>query len=84
MPSVLASALTTDPIDQQRSYGEICGLATFIIRVFLTPIMKRYTEAQILTGGIFIAAVAFFLFPFFSNAYMLGAIAFLLLSLIHI
>ena len=31
-----------------------------------------------LTGAIFIAAVAFALFPFFANAYVLGAIAFLL------
>ena len=56
----------------------VFALATFTIRVFLAPITKRYTEAQILTGGIFIAAAAFVLFPFFTNPYVLAAIAFLL------
>jgi MFS family permease len=56
----------------------VFAVATFTIRVVLPPISKRYTEAQILTGGIFIAAVAFALFPFFTNPYALAAIAFLL------
>jgi MFS family permease len=56
----------------------VFALATFTIRVFLAPIAKRYTEAQILTAGIFIAAAAFVLFPFFTNAYVLAAVAFLL------
>jgi len=56
----------------------VFAVATFTIRVVLPPISKRYTEAQILTGGIFIAAVAFALFPFFTNPYVLAAIAFLL------
>jgi MFS family permease len=61
--------------------GAILGvfaLATFTIRVFLPWLAKRYSEAQILTLGIFIAAVAFVLFPFFSNAYILAAVSFLL------
>jgi MFS family permease len=61
--------------------GAILGvfaLATFVVRVFLPPIAKRYTEAQILTTGIFIAAFAFLLFPLFQNPYMLAAAAFLL------
>jgi len=56
----------------------VFALATFIIRVLLRPITRRYTEAQILTGGIFVAAGAFVLFPFFTNAYVLAAIAFVL------
>jgi MFS family permease len=56
----------------------VFALATFTIRVFLPPLARRYTEAQIMTAGIFIAAVAFALFPVFSNPYLLGAIAFLL------
>lgn len=56
----------------------VFAVATFTIRVVLPPISKRYTEAQILTGGIFIAAVAFVLFPFFTNPYVLATIAFLL------
>jgi MFS family permease len=63
--------------------GAILGvfaLATFTIRVVLPPLSRRYTEAQILTSAIFIAAAAFALFPVpaFANAYTLGAIAFLL------
>ena len=56
----------------------VFALATFTIRVFLPPLALRYTEAQIMTAGIFIAAVAFVLFPVFTNAYILGVIAFLL------
>lgn len=63
--------------------GAILGvfaLATFTIRVVLPPLARRYTEAQILTSGIFIAAAAFALFPVpaFANPYILAAIAFLL------
>ena len=56
----------------------VFALATFTIRVLLRPITRRYTEVQILTGGIFVAAGAFVLFPFFTNAYVLAAIAFVL------
>ena len=56
----------------------IFALATFTIRVVLPRLVKRYTEAQILSSSIFVAAFAFVLFPFFSNAYLLAAIAFLL------
>ncbi len=56
----------------------VFALATFTIRMFLPALAKRYTEAQILTGGIFIAAAAFVLFPFFTNPFVLGAVAFLL------
>ena len=61
--------------------GAILGvfaLATFTIRVVLPPLAKRYSEAQILSSGIFIGAVAFVLFPLFANAYVLAAVAFLL------
>jgi predicted MFS family arabinose efflux permease len=61
--------------------GTILGLAhlaAFVIRAILPFLAKRLTEGQILTGAIFVAAVSFALFPFFKNAYALGAIAFLL------
>jgi sugar phosphate permease len=61
--------------------GAILGVfavATFTIRVFLAPLSSRYTEAQIMTAGIFVSAVAFVLFPVFANPYILGLIAFLL------
>jgi MFS family permease len=56
----------------------VFALATFTIRIVLPALAKRYSEAQVLTGGIFVAAVAFVLFPFFENPYTLAATAFLL------
>jgi MFS family permease len=61
--------------------GAVLGVfafATFMIRIVLPPLAKHYTEAQILTAGIFVGAVAFALFPFFTNPFILAAIAFLL------
>jgi MFS family permease len=61
--------------------GAILGVfaaATFVIRVALPALARRYSEAQILTGAVFVAAFAFVLFPFFAHAYALAAIAFLL------
>lgn len=56
----------------------VFALATFVIRIFLPPLAKRFSEAEILTYGIFTAAVAFVLFPLTQDAYLLAAIAFLL------
>jgi MFS family permease len=56
----------------------VFALATFTVRVAIPTLAKRYAEAEVLTGAIFIAAVAFALFPLFANAYVLSAIAFLL------
>ena len=56
----------------------LCALAAFVIRAILPFLSKKLTESQILGCAIFIAAVAFTLFPLFNNAYALGAIAFLL------
>jgi MFS family permease len=56
----------------------VFAIATFAIRVVLPRVSARYSEAQVLTAGIFIAAGAFVLFPFFQNAYVLAIIAFTL------
>ena len=61
--------------------GTILGVvfvAAFVIRGLLPFLVKKLTEATILTCAIFIAAVAFTLLPFFVNPYALAAIAFLL------
>ena len=61
--------------------GTILGvahLAAFVIRGILPFLAKKLTEAQVLGGAIFVAAISFALFPLFANAYALGAIAFLL------
>jgi MFS family permease len=39
----------------------VFALATFIVRIVLPGLAKRYTEAQVLTAGIFVAAFAFVL-----------------------
>ena len=52
--------------------------ATLVIRIFLPRMLKAHDEVRILTVAIFIAGVAYFLFPFFENPWMLGAISFLL------
>lgn len=56
----------------------VSSLAAFVIRAILPFLVKKVTEAQILSCAIFIAASAFMLIPFFVNAYALAAIAFLL------
>ena len=56
----------------------VFALATFMIRVVLPQLAKHYRETQILAVSIFVAAFAFALFPFFTNAYALAAVSFLL------
>jgi predicted MFS family arabinose efflux permease len=56
----------------------VFALATFVIRIALPRLITMAPEAAILTYAIFVAAVAFALFPFFRSAYALAAIAFLL------
>jgi MFS family permease len=56
----------------------VFALATFVIRIALPRLITMSHEAAILAYAIFVAAVAFMLFPFFRNAYALAAIAFLL------
>jgi MFS family permease len=56
----------------------VFALATFVIRVILPALSRRYTEAQVLTAGIFVAAATFALFPIFTNPYILAVVAFAL------
>lgn len=56
----------------------VFALATFTIRLLLPPFTRRFSEAQILSAGIFCAAGAFVLLPLFSDVYMLAGVAFLL------
>lgn len=55
-----------------------CALAAFVIRLALPRLTKLAGEARILSYAIFLAAGGFVLIPFFQNAYVLAAIAFLL------
>ncbi len=52
--------------------------ATLVIRIFLPRMMKNHDEIRILTVAIFVASVAYLLFPFFENPWALAAISFLL------
>ena len=52
--------------------------ATLVIRIFLPRMLKNHDEVRILTVAIFIAGIAYFLFPFFENPWTLGAVSFLL------
>jgi predicted MFS family arabinose efflux permease len=52
--------------------------ATLIIRIFLPRMLKKHDEIRILTIAIFVAGIAYALFPFFQNAWALAAISFLL------
>ena len=54
------------------------AVAIFLIRTALPFLIRRSSEAEILSYGIFVAAAAFALFPFFKSVYALSAVAFLL------
>ena len=61
--------------------GTILGVvfvAAFVIRGIIPLLVKRMTEAKILTSSVFIAALAFSLLPLVDNPYSIAAIAFLL------
>ena len=55
----------------------IFGIATFVIRVFLSRLTRRWSESEILVYAIFVGAFAFMLFPLFHNPFLLAAISFL-------
>jgi MFS family permease len=54
------------------------ALATFVIRLAMPQITRRFSEWQVLIYTLFSSAVAFTLFPFFSSLAPLMAAAFLL------
>ena len=56
----------------------VFAFATFIIRLGLPRLSRRYREEGIITGAFFVAAFAFALFPFFQHAVALAACAFVL------
>lgn len=54
------------------------ALATFMVRIVLPAWARRSSEAEILVYGVFTAAFAFVLFPFFANPWLLAMVAFIL------
>ena len=53
------------------------AVATCTIRLFLATLIKRGQEARILNLALVVAGIAYFLFPFCTNAWLLAAISFL-------
>ena len=54
------------------------AVATCVIRLFLATLIKRGQEARILNIALVVAGIAYFLFPFCTNAWLLAGISFLL------
>jgi predicted MFS family arabinose efflux permease len=54
------------------------GVATFLVRAAIPAIMRRFTEWQTLTGAMAIIACVYFIYPFFTTAPVLMALAFIL------
>ena len=52
--------------------------AAFVVRLAMQDLARRFTEAGVLTGSLFIATATYALFPFLSGAPMLVLTAFLL------
>jgi len=56
----------------------MASLAAFVVRGFIPSLVRRLSEVKIMNLAVFLAALAFALMPFFSNAYALAIIAFAL------
>src|SRR5258705_12935612 len=52
--------------------------AAFVVRLLMQELVRRFTEAGVLTGSLFIATATYALFPFLSGVPMLVLTAFLL------
>lgn len=54
------------------------AVAGFLVRSFMHRLAQRYTEVGVLTGSLFVAALAYFAIPGFDNGGLLAAAAFAL------
>jgi MFS family permease len=52
--------------------------ATFTVRLFMARIARRFSEFQVLTGALFVSAIAYALFPFVKDVGALMALSFTL------
>jgi len=52
------------------------AVAGFIVRSFMHRLAQRYTELGVLTGSLFVAALAYFVVPGLANGWLLAAAAF--------
>jgi predicted MFS family arabinose efflux permease len=51
------------------------GIAAFIVRIWLPALVKRWGADAVFSASLYVAAVAFLLFPLFSSAYTLSLVA---------
>ena len=65
-PSVIGMILSTHAV------------AGFIVRAFMHRLAQRYTELGVLTGSLFVAAVAYLVVPALGDAWLLAGAAFVL------
>src|SRR5690606_6894678 len=54
------------------------ALASFVVRVVMPKLTARYAEEQVLGWSLAMSGGTYLLFPFFTDAWVLGAIAFML------
>jgi predicted MFS family arabinose efflux permease len=54
------------------------AVAGFIVRSFMHRLAQRYTEVGVLTGSLFVAALAYFIVPGLADGWLLAAAAFAL------
>ena len=54
------------------------AVAGFIVRMVMHRLAQRYTELGVLTGSLFLAALAYLVIPAFGDAWLLAAAAFVL------
>ena len=54
------------------------AISIILVRIVLPWAVRRSSEAQLLTYAMFVACIAFSLFPFFHDAWTLAAVSFLL------
>ena len=54
------------------------AVAGFIVRMFMHRLAQRYTELGVLTGSLFLAALAYLAIPALGNAWLLAGAAFVL------
>jgi MFS family permease len=52
--------------------------ASFVVRLVMPAMVKRWSADAVLTGSLFMAAVAYLAFPWIANPALLGSIAFVL------
>jgi MFS family permease len=54
------------------------GAATFVVRLLMPWIARRWTEQQVLTTALVVGGAVFLVFPFSHNALVLSALSFVL------